>query len=52
MPNHDDLLSQAKKAIEDLFSDTSVEQSVTRSDLLELRDDITELLGLVGHSDW
>ncbi len=37
---HDRLLDAAQKAIEDLFSDTSVSAAQTRSDLNDLRTDI------------
>jgi hypothetical protein len=40
MKSHDQIMGDAKDAIEELFSDTSVSQSQTREDLEELRDDI------------
>ena len=45
---HEDRVQAAKKAINAVFGDTSVDHKTTRESLKELRDEITVLLDAVG----
>lgn len=44
---HKDLLAAAKKAVNDLFSDTSVDSDETKESLDEVREEVNELLSTI-----
>lgn len=46
------LYEQARKAIDQLFSDTSVPQGQTWLDLNTLRQEIEDLLSTIDRDDW
>lgn len=49
--SHLQLVSDAKDAIERLYSDTSVSPDVTKESLLELQEEIETLIGVLEDSN-